>query len=370
MGMDGDRIELADRLLERHISESRYEGCQIAIARHGSIIFDKTFGSTPDITKRGPLREDSLFCIRSITKVLVAAVIWSLAEEGRLSFFDRVVDFIPEFAANGKDGVTLYHLLTHQAGFPNVDVSELAWTDHARMREEVSAFFLEFAPGSRIVYHRFSAHWVLCAIIEEITGQDFRKVIRERLLVPLGIENEVFVGAPDDVHDRIVREHSPPGRAGYPTPFITLENTPGWYRSGHPGGGGVGTARGLVTFFQMMANGGEIGGQRLFSRRLVDYVCRVHTGERLNELVHDYVPEVASFGLGVYVRGQQLDMRFYGSLSSPKTFANSAGLNGFAWSDPETGVSLAYLNNCYFPDRRWIFGEMEKLSNIVHAALR
>ncbi|MCP1927768.1 serine hydrolase domain-containing protein [Bradyrhizobium elkanii] len=369
LGFDPSRLQCAQGLLEQHVSENKYEGCQIAVARHGSIVLDKTYGTCPDISKRGAPKDDTLFRMRSITKTFTAAVIWSLVEEGKLSFFDHVIDYIPEFAANGKEGVTLYHLMTHQAGFPNVDVTKHGWADHKKMREEICAYLLEFAPGTRIAYHRFSAHWVLAAIIEQVTGKDFRDVMRERIFVPLGIEDEMFVGLPDQEHDRVAREHSPPGRLGVPIDFITLENTAEWYRSGHPAGGGVATARSLVTFFQMLGNGGEIGGKRLFSRRMIEYVTRVHTGDRLNELVHDNIPEVASYGLGVFVRGKQLDMRTYGSLASPTTFANGAGLNGIAWSDPETGVSLAYLNNSYFPTKRWIYGEMEKLSNIVYSAV-
>ncbi|BBB94777.1 hypothetical protein BE61_01870 [Bradyrhizobium elkanii USDA 61] len=121
----------------------------------------------------------------------------------------------------------------------------------------------------------------------------------------------------------------------------------------------------------MLALGGSLGGQRLFSRQLVGCVTRNYTGDRLNELVLDYAPEIANFGLGVRVRGELPDMLPCGSLAGPRTFLHGAGLNGVAWSDPDTGVSFAFLNNAYVPrvPRRWITGQMDRMSNIVHSAV-
>ncbi|TXR50374.1 serine hydrolase domain-containing protein [Phyllobacterium endophyticum] len=373
VGLDSSRLQLVQNLLEEHICDCKYEGCQIAVARHGSLVLNKTYGTCPDISKRGAPQDDTLFCIRSMTKTFTAAVIWSLGDEGKLSFFDRVVDYIPEFGAlgDGRDAIMIFQLLTHQAGFPHADVTKEAWADHRRLREEVCLFRLEWRPGSKVFYHSYNAHWVLAALIESVTGADFRDVVRERIISPLQIGNEFFMGVPGSDHVRIAREHSPVGRNGGGIALHAAENTPEWYSAGHPHGGGLATARGVVTFFQLLALGGSVCGQRVFSSRLIEYVSR-NTGDRLNERLHQEQKPgdaltVANFGLGIKVRGEKPGMPGCGSLAGPRTIFHGGGVNSLAWSDPDTGVSFAFVSNAYVPTT-WMAREMERVCNLVHSA--
>ena len=92
--------------------------------------------------------------------------------------------------------------MTHQGGFPNGDVTQATWTDHARMRAEVCDFSLEWTPGTRLQYHGRAAHLVQAMVIEAVTGQDYRDVIRERVIEPLGLGNDIFVGVPQAQQDR------------------------------------------------------------------------------------------------------------------------------------------------------------------------
>ena len=126
-----------DRLIKTHIDTGRYPGCQIALARHGKLGLYRSYGNARAEPEAVPAVDDTLWLLFSNTKVLTTAAIWSLVEEGSLSFHDRVADHIPEFATNGKYEITLFQLATHQAGFPSANVSRESWADHARMRAEV-----------------------------------------------------------------------------------------------------------------------------------------------------------------------------------------------------------------------------------------
>ena len=129
---------------------------------------------------------DTLFLLFSQTKVLTSSAVWALVEEGKLSFMDRIADHLPEFAARGKGEITLHQVMTHQGGFPSADVSRETWTDHARMRAEVCDFSLEWTPGTRLQYHPRAAHLTQAMVIEAVTGRDYRDVIRDKVLAPLG----------------------------------------------------------------------------------------------------------------------------------------------------------------------------------------
>ena len=77
--------------------------------------------------------------------------------------------------------------MTHQGGFPSNNVTKATWTDHARMRAEVCDFSLDWTPGSKLQYHGQAAHLVQAMVIEAVTGQDYRDVIRDKVIEPLGL---------------------------------------------------------------------------------------------------------------------------------------------------------------------------------------
>src|SRR4051812_34257943 len=88
LGFAPKPLEHLDRLIRRHIEEGRYPGCQIALARHGKLALTRSYGDARAIPERVPAREDMLFLLFSNTKVITMAGIWSLVEEGLLSFSD------------------------------------------------------------------------------------------------------------------------------------------------------------------------------------------------------------------------------------------------------------------------------------------
>ena len=348
-----------DRLIRRHIEEGRYPGCQIALARHGKLALFRTYGDARLEPRRVAAADDTLWLLFSNTKVLTMAAIWSLVEDGLLSFNDRVADHIPEFASHGKDDVTIFQLATHQAGFPGANVSREAWADHARMRAEVCAFPLEWPPGSRTHYHPRAAHLTLAMVIEAVTGEDFRDVIRERVIDPLGLSRELFVGVPREEQARCADIHAPPA------PDAPGDNSAEFRAAGLPHGGGFGTARAMAAFYQMMLGYGRLGELRLFSRRMIEYVTRDFTGDRPDGYMSD-IP--MHRGLGPHSRGLGERVRGLGSIGAPATYGHGGVGSSYCWADPTSGVSFAYITNFVAPDP-WHSARMDRVSNLVHAAI-
>src|SRR4051794_7994147 len=265
-----------DKLIRTHIEDMRYPGCQIALARHGQLALYRTYGEARVDPEEVAAVDDTLWLLFSNTKVLTTAAVWSLVEDGTLSFHDRVADHIPEFAAHGKDEITLFQLATHQAGFPSANVSRETWADHARMRAEVCDFQPEWPAGSKLQYHSRSAHLTLAMVIEAVTGRDFREVIRERVIGPLGLIDELFLGVPPEEQQRCADVYAPPDSDA-------RDNSPEFREAGLPHGGGFGTARAMAAFYRMMLGGGRLGAVRLFSKRMIEYVTRDFTGDRPDE---------------------------------------------------------------------------------------
>jgi CubicO group peptidase (beta-lactamase class C family) len=350
-------------LIERQIGESHYPGCQIAIARHGKLVFEQSFGAARTEPERQRAGADTLWLLYSNTKVVTAATLWILAEEGAFSFTDRIADHVPEFGRHGKQEVTILQLLTHQGGFPSATMPEEAWDDHARLRETVADFTLEWTPGSKVFYHPGAAHWTAAVLIEAVTGEDFRTVIRRKLIEPLGLGNELFVGLPESEMGRAADMHEPLPTGSGIRP-LAANNSTAWRRAGVPGGGGYGTARAMTALYQMMLQGGSLAGTRLLSPRTLAYTIRNHTGERIDE----------SFGMpmhrgvGPHLRGTTPNIRGLGALASPETFGHGGVGSSYCWADPRSGTSFAYLTNNRIPDP-WHGRRLDLVSNLVHTAI-
>jgi CubicO group peptidase (beta-lactamase class C family) len=361
LGLDPRPLERLCATIERHIAEGHHPGAQVAVARHGKLALFRSFGQA-EVDPARPADARSLFLMYSNTKVVTAAAVWMLVEEGRLRFSDTIAQHVPEFAANGKGGVTLLQLLTHQGGFPSAVVPEAAWADHALLRRTVCDFTLEWTPGSKVQYHPASAHWTAAVLIEAITGGDFRDFIRERVIAPLGLGDELYVGLPEGEHGRASVIYDPPVQGRF-APRLP-ESTPAGRLAGIPGGGGYGSARAMAAFYQMMAGGGVLNGVRVLSPRMVEFVTRNFTGDRVDE----YMGLPMHRGIGPHSRGETPVARGLGTIAHPRTFGHGGVGSSYCWADPVSGVSFAFLSNCRqteeFHNRR-----MDILSSMAHAAI-
>lgn len=355
LGFAAKPLDCLDGLIKAHIDEGRYAGAQIGLARHGKLALFRTYGNARTEGATVPATNQTLFLLFSQTKVLTSSAVWTLVEEGKLSFMDKVADFLPAFAARGKADITLQQVMTHQGGFPNGDVTQATWTDHKLMAAEVCDFSLEWTPGTRLQYHGRSAHLVQAMVIEAVTGQDFRDVIRQRVIEPLGLGNDIFVGVPEAQQARCADTYGPEAR----------DNSAAFRSAGLPSGGGYATARGMAAFYQMLGHGGRLGNVRLFSPRLIAYVSRSHTGES-PDLAMTGIP--MHRGLGPHVRGDSDRIRGLGTIGAPVTFGHGGVGSSYSWADPSSGVSFTYLTNYVSPDP-WHSARLDRVANLVHAAI-
>ncbi len=355
LGFAPTPLQHLDRLIRQHIEEGRYPGAQIALARHGKLALFRSYGDAKTEPRNSPATDETLFLLFSQTKVLTSSAVWTLVEEGKLSFMDRIADHLPEFAQRGKSEITLHQVMTHQGGFPSGDVTKATWTDHARMRAEVCDFSLDWTPGTRLQYHPRAAHLTQAMVIEALTGQDYRAVIRDKVLAPLGLANDIYVGVPANQQERCADTYAPEPR----------DNSAEFKAAGMPSGGGYATARGMAAFYQMLLGRGRLGDVRLMSPRLITYATRSHTGERGDDAMGG-IP--MHRGLGPHVRGDSERIRGLGTIGAPETFGHGGAGTSYSWADPTSGVSFTYITNFMSPDP-WHTARLDRVANLVHAAI-
>jgi CubicO group peptidase (beta-lactamase class C family) len=169
--------DLRRRVLDE-IDSGHLPSAQFALALDGDVVVTETLGDAPS---------NARYCIFSATKALVASVVWQLIGEGRLDPAEPVASYWPGFGTNGKQHVTLEHVMLHTAGFPMANIEGDA-ADRATRVAAMENWTLAWEPGTRYVYHPATAHWVLAELIDLVTGSDYRLVLRDRILDPLGLD--------------------------------------------------------------------------------------------------------------------------------------------------------------------------------------
>lgn len=370
LGLDPERIERLCRFIEGQIANGDYPGATIAFARHGKLAFTRSFGRARLEPTVVPATDETLWLMYSQTKVVTTSAIWLLVERGALSFDDAIADHVPEFATGGKGQITLFQLLTHQAGFPSPRPGPAEWADHERLRRWVCDLPLEWWPGSRVQYHHTTAHWTAAVVIEAVTGRDYREFIRTEILDPLGLR-DLQIGVPPERQDRCADMHTrvdgrlvPLGDGVEAEGAADRPNSAEFRAAGAPSSGGHGTAAAIAAFYQMMVGGGALNGVRLFSPRLIQYVTRNHTEERVDENMGMPMHR----GLGPHVRGTTGGIRGLGPIGSPSTFGHGGVGSSYSWGDPESGLSFSYLTNGR-SEEPYHSRRLDRISNMAHASL-
>ncbi len=337
--------DLRDRA-RRSVESGQVPACQIAVALEGEVVLNETYGAP-----RG-----SRFVIFSATKPVVAGVVWMLLTEGLLALDRPIVADIPEFGTHGKEVVTLEQVLLHTSGFPHAPMSPKLWNDRAGRVGRFGDWRLDWPPGSAFEYHPASGHWVLAELIERAIGTDFRAVVRERILTPLGLQDLAVGVEPADASNvqEIVRSGELPdpdelekmlGIRELPEVMMAddtlLEfNTDDGRRAGVPGGGGISTAADMTLYYQQLLHN-QAGLWE--PAMLADVTGTVH-----NRFVDPMTGDPANRSRGLVIKGDdgKGDRRHdFGPTTSARTFGHS-GIGGqIAWADPESGLSFCHLTS-------------------------
>jgi CubicO group peptidase (beta-lactamase class C family) len=236
---------------------------------------------------------------------------------------------------------------------------EEAGTSEAR-RAHFATWRLDWAPGSRTEYHATSAHWVLAEVLEQAGGQDFRAVVRDRVLDPLGLEAlRLGLGA-DDAPVLDVEVVGRPAELDLPvTPVgdhLLRFNDPVVRAVGVPGAGAVSTADDVALLYQALLHD---------PKGLWDPdVLADGTGHVRNTMPDPWLGVPANRTLGLVVAGDDghAVLRSFGKATGPRAFG-AMGLGGqVAWADPDTGISFCFLTNGLDQDQVASFTRSSRIS--------
>ena len=322
-------------------------GAQLCIRVNGEVVVDLVAGDR--------LSHDSLTGVYSVSKAVGALTFARLIEQGVLSLEQRVSDVWPEFAAHGKEAITLGQLLSHRAGLPAIEhiipLSEL--TDSAPTAARLAGQMPLWRPDTAFGYHAFTIGPMMEEIIRRVEGRELRESHEEHIRAPR--DADFFLGLPESEDHRYV-PLSPPRPTpeqqaqmdsqpqGDPLPqlaFANIDAGPEWSetgistnnpdvrRAGPVAIGGVGSARGLARLFADTLPGAA------------DPIASPETFATMRQMrswgLDRSLGIINAFG-AVFMLAQPRQP--YGSIHA---FGHDGGGGALAFADPMTGVSFGYI---------------------------
>lgn len=329
--------------VERGIANGLHVGAQLYVAQGNAVLADWGVG---DARAGVPMGADTLMMWMSACKPVAALAIAQLWEHGRLDLDDRVMTHIPEFGANGKDAITIRHILTHTAGFRGIagEWERQAWGD---VIAAVCDARLEpgWTPGRKAGYHVATSWYMLAELVRRLDGRPFPQYVREAIFEPLGM-NDSWIGMPRERYraygDRVGLLHDTAGPQPAADSFWDTEDGAALCR---PPGNGRGPIRELGRLYRMLLNKGTLDGVRILSPQTVEAIVSPH---RVGMYDHTF-RHVMDWGLGFIVNsaryGRDTVPYGFGPHASDRAFGHSGHQSTVAFADPENDLVVALVCN-------------------------
>ena len=187
------RLGVVDAIVQDAIRDGQIPGAVVLIGHDGQVIYRKAFGERALEPRREPMSVDTIFDVASLTKVIATSIaVTQLVQEGEVRENEPVAKYIPEFAENGKEEITVRELLTHHSGLPkDLDLSP-AWEGRDTALRMVYSDKPSFAPGSQFLYSDVN-FIVLGALVERVSGSALDQYCRKNIFVPLNMTHTRFL---------------------------------------------------------------------------------------------------------------------------------------------------------------------------------
>jgi len=320
-------------------------GAQLYVSVDGVTRADLAIGlAAPD----RPMTPDSMMTWLSCSKIAMSILFARSWEQGLFDLDDPVARHLPEFVAGGKDAITIRHVWTHTCGLLGLEqrLFPLRYRQsHAENIALICSGPLDAGvrPGMRAGYQTSVVALVLGEIVARKHGRDFRELVREELLLPLGMhsswlgmsEAALAASAP-----RLGQTFDTSGPE--PKPRSMAPDTPAQLIAIMPGGNGRGPMRELARLLELLRCRGTQGGERLLQPATVEALtARQRCG------LHDHTfGQVLDWGLGLLLdsklhHGGATHLYGYGPHASPRAFGHSGFRTTLAFCDPEHGLVVA-----------------------------
>jgi uncharacterized protein YbbC (DUF1343 family)/CubicO group peptidase (beta-lactamase class C family) len=345
------RLNVVDAIIQQAIQERQIPGAVVLIGHDGQVVYRKAFGNRALEPRREAMTVDTIFDLASLTKVIATTTsVMQLVERGKIRVGDTVAKYLPEFAQNGKEDITVRQLLTHYAGLaPDLDL-QTPWQGKETAYKMAFAEKPETSPGAGLVYSDIG-FIIVGALVEKVSGESLDHYSESHVFAPLKMAHTRYLPpkawrakiAPTqfDDHNHMLR-----GEVHDPT-ALRMGGV-----AGHAGL--FSTADDLAKFAQALLNGG--GG-----------ILTPLTVEKMT------TPEQPPTATGVRGFGWDIDSPFSsnrGNLLPVGSYGHTGFTGTSIWIDPTTQSYIILLTNAVHPRGEGnAIGLRTKVATAVAAAL-
>lgn len=346
--------------LKRLITDEQIGGTALAVAVGGEKIAEMYVGHGAG----HPAAAATLWPLASTTKLYTAAMIFSLVEQGVLTLSMPVKNVLPEFTGDGRERVTIRHLLTHTSGvqYEPEDMEQLLIRQRP-MADILDAAYtkpLLFTPGTGWSYSDLG-FGLLGQIATQATGIAYHELVSQLILVPAGL-CDTYLVPPAEVESRIteVVRSMAAGTDG------AMYNSKYARGLAHPAFGAIATVNDLLRFGLLFTPHSPVA---LFSRASVqtmttDQVSAVSWAEPDSPLSGS----LRAWGAGFALKGAA----GFPALASPGSYGHPGATGCLLWIDPEHDVVIAFVSNRHIgaeANESTFFSRLERVVNVVLACL-
>lgn len=366
--------------MERLYRSGLQPAMSLALRRHGRLVMKRSIGCTAGNLpgERGaqvPLHPDSPLCLFSASKSVSAVLVHKLADLGLLSLDDRVADYIPEFAAQGKGRVTVRQLLAHRAGIPALPVTDPPpeilrdWDGIVQMLCAAPPFDPDFG---RQAYHALTVGYIAGELVRRVGRIEPRQALRQWIAEPLNCRYLSYGLAPELRH--LLPRNAMTGlRPVWPlTAYVRhavgvdfhaavdLSNHDAFLSEVVPAGNICASADDACRVFQMLLNGGELDGVRVLGEAAVAEAVRPLGPIQYDRTLLAPLRFSAGFMLGENPFG------LYGPQCG-RAFGHLGFVSVLCWADPQRDIAVAVLNTGKSVSPSGLAGIVRVLSAIARA---
>jgi CubicO group peptidase (beta-lactamase class C family) len=278
-GIVQDRFAAVRQDFEGSLTRGDDIGATFCATLEGETVVD-LWGGFADPAKTRPWAQDTIINVYSTTKTMTALTALLLADRGELDFDAPVARYWPEFAANGKAGVKVSHLMSHSAGLsgwkePMTPEDLYDWEKATSLLAAQAPYW---EPGTACGYHAMTQGFLVGEVVRRIAGRTLGTVFRTEIAEPLGADFHIGLPASEDGR---VAELIPPPPGGAmgdgeetelqanmsknPRLEVAITRTRAWRAAELPAGNGHGNARSVAEILAILANGGWAKGKRFMS---------------------------------------------------------------------------------------------------------
>jgi len=350
-------------------------GMAVAVYHRGELVVDAWTGSRDSVGT--PWDRDTMSMSFSTTKGVVATIVHRLVDQGLLDYDMPVSTYWPEFTGGGKDRITLRHLLTHQSALHDVRAlaeSTETLLDWDAMTKLLADAHPAWEVGTRSGYHALTYGWLVGEIIRRVTGLTVNEAMQREIVAPLGLDGQMYIGAPTEVRSRIATllvdpkasarllkmlsnlarldRYAPLYKALVVDDILDVGQTEHIHDSEIPAANGVFTARSLARMYAALATPDAFDSPPLLSPATLREATREQpllgssgTGVGVGATAdRSRVGRDAAVKINMHWRlGYHLAGTTAGVL--PKAFGHFGFGGSGAWGDPESGLAVAMILN-------------------------